>query len=126
VAFDLEQLAITVDIKPGSAENPINLGSHGVTPVAVIADGCFDPATLDPETVQLAGATANRSRLEDIDGDGDLDLLLHFPTEELRIFRSATEATLTAHTADGTLVVGTDSVRIVGGGSGKDRDDCGD
>jgi hypothetical protein len=118
VAFDLdlEQLEVPLDIKPGSPVNPINLGSHGVTPVALINDGCFDLARLDLGTVQFAGAYAAKSHLEDVDGDGDADLILHFPTDALLIAPNAVEASLTARTLDGVLVTGTDTVRIVGGG----------
>ena len=53
--------------------------------------------------------------MDDVDGDGDLDLLLHFSTQELAVVLDAfsTEATLTGETNDGEAFSGMDSVRIV-------------
>lgn len=102
-----------IDIKPGSYPNSINLGSKGVVPVAVLTTDDFDASTIDPGTVQFAGASPVRSTLEDVDGDGDRDMLFHFGTQELDLDQDSTEATLTAKTKAGHSVQGTDSVRIV-------------
>jgi hypothetical protein len=47
------------------------------------------------------------------DGDGDVDLLLHFKTPELDLDESSTEATLEGYAKNGTHVWGTDSANIV-------------
>jgi hypothetical protein len=51
-----------------------------------------------------------------VDGDGDLDVLLHFPTWESGIVCGVPEATLTARTTAGLSVAGSDSVATVGCG----------
>lgn len=104
-----------IDIKPGSDPNSINLKSKGVVPVAVLTTDLFDAATVDPDTVQLEGVDAVKWTMDDVDGDGDLDLLLHFSTQELAVVLDAfsTEATLTGETNDGEAFSGMDSVRIV-------------
>ncbi len=51
---DLEK--ITIDIKPGSDHNSINLKSWGVVPVAVLTTSDFNADTIDPTTVKFAGA----------------------------------------------------------------------
>jgi hypothetical protein len=51
--------------------------------------------------------------MEDVDGDGDVDLLFHFKTQELQLDANSTEATLTGATTDGTPIEGTDTVKIV-------------
>ena len=104
---------ITIDIKPGSDPNSINLKSRGVTPVAVLTTEDFDASTVDPVTLQFAGASPLRWALEDVDADGDLDLILHFKTQELALTKDSTDATLTGETFDWVLIEGTDSVRIV-------------
>ncbi|RKX44226.1 MAG: hypothetical protein DRP64_06910, partial [Verrucomicrobia bacterium] len=47
---------VAIDIKPGSYPNTINMGSHGVVPVAFLSDEFFDALTIDPLTVTLMGA----------------------------------------------------------------------
>jgi hypothetical protein len=47
------------------------------------------------------------------DGDGDVDLLLHFKTPELDLAEGSTETTLTGETWVGQPIEGTDMVNIV-------------
>jgi hypothetical protein len=108
-----QEIEVGVDIKPGSDPNSINLGSKGVVPVAVLTTDDFDAATVDPGTVVFAGASPVRWTMEDVDGDGNTDLLFHFKMQELSLTEHSTEASLTGDTYDGTLIVGTDTVNIV-------------
>ena len=105
---------VEIDIKPGSYPNSINLKSKGVVPVAVLTSVDFDATTVDPATVQFAGASPLRWTLEDVDDDGDEDMLFHFKTQQLNLDENSTEATLTGQTNDGGGISGTDEVRIVG------------
>jgi hypothetical protein len=41
-------LDVTIDIKPGSYPNSINLGSAGVVPVAIFSNESFDATTINP------------------------------------------------------------------------------
>jgi len=104
---------VEIDIKPGSDPNSINLKSKGVVPVAVLTADDFDASTVDPSTVEFAGASPVRWTMEDVDGDGDLDLILHFKTQELGLTEDSTDSTLTGKTYDGELLWGTDTVNIV-------------
>ena len=104
---------IEIDIKPGSDPNSINLKSKGVIPVAILTTENFDASTVDPETVMFEGANPVRWAMEDVDGDGDLDMILHFRTQEVGLMESDTEATITGKTMDGISIHGTDSVSIV-------------
>jgi hypothetical protein len=105
------RVEVNIDIKPGSDPNSINLGSKGVVPVAVLTTDDFDASSVDPVTVLFAGASPVRWTMEDVDGDGDLDLLFHFKTQELvDLDASSTEAILTGTTFGGQLIQGTDTV----------------
>ena len=115
-------IEVDIDIKPGSDPNSINLKSKGVVPVAVLTTDDFDASTIDPEkTVLFAGASPVRWTMEDVDDDGDLDMLFHFKTQELNLTETSTEATLTAYTYDplNRLIEGKDTVNIVPKGKGK-------
>jgi hypothetical protein len=109
-------IPVTIDIKPGSFPNSINLGSRGVTPVALLTTPTFDASTADPDTVIFAGAGPVRTGLEDADSDGDLDLVLHFSTQTLGLDASSTEAVLTGATRDSRPIEGRDSVNVVASG----------
>ena len=84
-------VSVDIDIKPGDYPNSINLGSHGVIPVAILSSPDFDATQVDLETVLLAGASVavrgKGSKLlsyqEDINGDGLMDFVIHFEVENL-------------------------------------------
>ena len=52
--------------------------------------------------------------IQDVNGDGILDLVLHFRTQETGIACGDTSAALTGETSGGLAVEGDDSVRTVG------------
>jgi hypothetical protein len=109
---------VTIDIKPGSFPNSINPRSKGKIAVAILATDTFDATTVDVSTV-LFGATATeaapvQSSLEDVDGDGDLDMILHFNTQHTGIQCGDTSAFLTGETFSGQMIEGSDSVNTVG------------
>jgi glyoxylase-like metal-dependent hydrolase (beta-lactamase superfamily II) len=106
-------IQVTIDIKPGSKPNSINLRSKGVVPVAVLSTNEFDARALNPETVLFSASAPKKWKQEDIDGDGDIDLIFHFDTQKLNLTASSIEATLTGQTIDDQEITGTDSVRIV-------------
>ena len=87
-------------------------------PVAVLTTATFDATTIDPATVRFGPAEAPPAHpgghLEDVDGDADLDLLLHFRTQATGIQCGDTSATLTAETFGGDPVTGTDTIVTVG------------
>jgi len=107
---------VDIDIKPGSFPNSINLKSKGTIPVAILGSW-IDVTTIDQSSIRFGPASAepvaNKKSLEDVDGDGQLDLVLHFKTKETGIKKGDTEATLTGKTTDGIDFSGTDSVRTV-------------
>ena len=131
--------AVAVDIKPGSCPNPLNLGSRGVLPVAVLGSDELDVTEIDLASIQLLDASPVRSSFEDVsepvvdgnvcdctdsDGDGYMDLVLKFKTAEvveqlIGIIDDLAKGdqvalTLTGAKIDQTLIVGEDCVVIVG------------
>jgi hypothetical protein len=106
-------LKVTIDIKPGSYPNSINLSCKGRIPVAVLTTPGFNASTVNPATVIFAGARPVRWGMKDVDHDRDLDLLLHFNCRDVSIPKKATQACLQARTYQGVSIEGCDSVRIV-------------
>jgi hypothetical protein len=106
---------VLIDIKPGSYPNSINPGSQGRIPVAILTNETFDATTVDPTTVKFGpkNAAAVHSAIEDVDHDGELDMILHFKTQETGIEPGDTEATLTGKTYGGISIEGTDTIRTV-------------
>jgi hypothetical protein len=109
---------LTIDIKPGSFPNSINPKSKRKIPVAILTTDSFDAATVDP-TMVLFGATGTeaapvQSALEDVDGDGDTDMILHFNTQGTGIACGDTSASLTGETFGGQMIKGSDLINTVG------------
>jgi hypothetical protein len=93
---------VPVDIKPTSCPNPLNVGSRGVLPVAILGNADLDVTEIDPETVTLEGVPALRWDLDDVaapygegdclldcgdchreGADGELDLSLKFDRQAI-------------------------------------------
>jgi len=111
-------LNVLIDIKPGSFPNSINPRSRGVIPVAILTTNTFDAADVDPDTV-LFGKTGTEASplhyaLEDVDSDGDMDLILHFSTQDTGIECGDTTASLTGETINGEVIQGSDSIKTAG------------
>lgn len=123
---EFAEVTVDIDIKPGSDPNSTNLGSRGIIPVAILTTGAFDAVTVDPATVDFEGASPVHDALEDVDGDGDLDLIMHFRTQEADIADDAAEACLTGETFDGQPIQGCDVIRIVPPELDSDGDGFGD
>lgn len=109
---------LVIDIKPGGFPNSVNPRSKGVIPVAILTTSTFDAATVHPLSVEFgpSGATEahGRGHLEDVDGDGDLDLLLHFRTQDTGIRCGEVTAFLRGETVEGQVIQGADSIKTVG------------
>lgn len=116
-----------IDVKPGNADNVINLGSDGVIPVAILSSSVangdpvdFDATQVDPPTLSLQGATARErgnsgtfGSTIDVNGDGLLDFKVNFETAELQLSPSDTMLVLDGQTLDGIPFMGTDIVTVV-------------
>jgi len=120
VLVDVEK-KVEIDIKPGSDPNPINPGSNGLVPVAILSSPDFDATTVDPTTVELAGASVavrgksnkSMSHQEDVNGDGLDDLVVQVETQSFADLGEGGTVELTGTTFSGEDIVGYDDVIIV-------------
>ena len=125
--INVKPLPVDIDIKPGSFPNSVNFKSKGVLPVAILTTDTFDATTVDPETVifdifEINGSTSPiMCAIEDVDGDGDLDLICHFSIPDIdhkcqgivdgRVVHATGQ--ILADTFDGLPIQGLDSIRWV-------------
>ena len=110
-------LTIALDVKPGSAENPVNPKSNGIIQVAILGTNGFDASTIDQASLRFGPGQAlaeGRGHLEDVNGDGQLDLVLHFRTQDSGIQCGDTSVSITGQTVNGTPIQGSDSITTVG------------
>jgi len=113
-------ISVSVDIKPGSYPNTINLGSGGTVPVAILSTATFDARTVNPSSVTLASAPVKLTgkgtpmySIQDVNGDGRLDLIVHVTTSAFQVTTTDTLAVLKGKTTGGVSIRGTDTVRVV-------------
>lgn len=125
--FAQDTLLVEIDIKPGSDPNSINPGSKGTIPVAILSTADFDAQAISCETLTFGhtgdekslawrgkpGDEVPQCSLEDVNGDGLLDLVCHFMTQLTGFQVGDVEGILRGMTADGNYFEGRDTVQIV-------------
>ena len=113
---------IDIDIKPGSYPNSINCkNKQEVITVAVLTTEDFDAMTVDHTTVTFEEASEIHvdkrglpiKHVEDVDQDGDIDLVFHFRLRDTKLTCASTIGTLKGLTYDGIPIEGTDSVSMI-------------
>jgi len=117
----VDVISVQIDIKPGTAApNPINPSSSGVIPVAILTTADFDAADVDWTTVSLAGsrvAVRGKSNwmghFEDVDGDGDEDLVVQVQTRCDGATWISGEVVLEGETWGGQPIRGSDTIVVV-------------
>ena len=116
------QRQVSIDIKPGSDPNSINLKSAGVIPLAILSDENFDATMVDPLTVDLNGAGVKLvgkndekplCHFDDVNADGMLDLKCQVYTVDYIVELGQTVAIVKARTLDGEWIHGSDTATIV-------------
>lgn len=114
----LPAIEIPIDIKPWSWPNSINVRKSGVIPVAVLTTLEFDATTIRTRNARFGPARAqmvhNAPHYEDVNGDGTVDLLMHFNSEETGIECGDEYAELRSANDVGQSVVGIDLIKTVG------------
>jgi len=113
-------IPVSIDIKPGSDPNSINLKSNGVTHVSIFGSATFDVNEINLDTIKFADAAIklkNNGQLmagyKDLNRDGITDLIIHFATKELNLSPSDTHASLEGKLFNGTIIKSLDLVRII-------------
>jgi hypothetical protein len=108
---------LPIDIMPSDPGNNLNLraGQGASISIAVLSAGgfCSVPNLVDPSTLRFGPGQAGISgspHVRDVDGDGNEDLLVKFPTNETGIACGDTEANLSGSTFDSQPISGSDVI----------------
>jgi len=108
---------VTVDIKPYDELNSIDPRSKHEIPVAILTTEEFDATAVYIDSVRFGPSGAAKyhkhAHLEDVDKDGDVDLLLHFDVRHTGISCGDSIAVLNGQTLIGQAIAGADSIRTV-------------
>jgi hypothetical protein len=108
-----------IDIKPGTFPNCFNNDGHGVIPVAILGSPTFDVTKIILSSVRLQGMQVNlvgkgaQASLQDVNGDGYLDVLVMIQDVDGVFSPGAAYALLTGLTTDFQPFAGGDSVCIL-------------
>ena len=116
-----------------TAPNPADVGGGSRRCTAVGPVGSehfhdFDATRVEHATVAFEGAREThvdqrtgepRRHEEDVDGDGDTDLVFHFRVGDTDLTCDSTEGKLVGENFDGQAIEGTDAVRMINTGGGK-------
>jgi hypothetical protein len=112
-------IPVAIDIKPGSVTNPINPASNGTTTVAILSNASLNaPSAVDTSSLMFGRTGAEQSLAfcdssgEDVNGDGLLDLVCHFYTQNTGFQAGDAKGVLKGRTIGGSLIKGDDLVRI--------------
>ena len=110
-----------IDIKPGSDPNSINCANaNALIAVALLTQGGFDATAVAPATVRFgrtgyeASEVHGKGHVEDVDKDGDLDMVFHFRFRDTGLRCGDTAAYLTGRTLTGVGFRSGDAIRTVG------------
>ena len=109
----LPEVSADIDIS-----DPFNPKSNGVVRVAILTTSSLDATKVNASTVRF-GATGTEAAsvhtvLTDVDGDGDIDMVVHVRNQETRIPCGASSAVLKGQTVSGEAFRGQGGLRTVG------------
>jgi subtilisin family serine protease len=130
MVLTVDYLGIEIDITPSQHPNSVSLSNRGLLPLAVLSSVDFDATQIDPATVSLGDEVGSDTpvaqrpngryyaEVEDVNGDGLLDVVFRFAVPALLangdLGEGSTSLVLRGFLGDGcTNFRGEDSVRVV-------------
>ena len=104
-------LPVEIAIRADGESAAVNVASRGVIPVTVLGAADFDIAEIDRSTLRFGPSSATPAHkagghLEDVNGDGNPDLLSHYRIADIGFLEADKSACVSGETSDGTLILG--------------------
>jgi hypothetical protein len=111
------EMSADIDIRPETSSNSFNPKSNGVISVGILTTSQFNATQVNASAVRF-GATGTEAAsvhtvLTDVDGDGDIDMVVHVRNQETRIPCGASSAVLKGQTLSGEAFRGQGGLRTV-------------
>lgn len=123
VEYERISINVSVDIKPGSDLNSINICSNGAVPIAILGSDTLNVYDVNTETLRFSEAAVkvvgkkdpkSLCSYSDVNGDYKDDLICHYVTSDIAgVDGESSTADLIGELHGGTQFSGTDSVNIV-------------
>ncbi len=111
---------VEISVRQGGHPASFKKNGHGVIPVVIFGGADVDAAQIDPASLRLPHLTVKirrngkpQSCLEDVDRDGHVDLVCHFISNSPWWRQGVMTAALTGNLFDGTLIEGSDEIRVL-------------
>jgi len=105
---------VTISVSPGASSEvkPVAAGQPGTLRVALPGTDNFDVCEVEPSSLDLHGAKPLSISLEDVNGDGKLDLVAIFDMANVRLNMQAKTARLTGWLKCSQAFIGEDRITI--------------
>lgn len=117
-AYEYVPIRVVVDVLPGDSTNIIQLQPNRMITVAILGTPEFDARSINPVSVLFGPGAAveahGRGHWEDVNGDGRIDLALHFRCERTGIQPGDTTVSLFGRLASGAPFTGSDTIVAIG------------
>ncbi|MCX6376366.1 MAG: right-handed parallel beta-helix repeat-containing protein, partial [Armatimonadetes bacterium] len=117
-AYEYVPIRVLVDVLPGDSTNIIQLQPNRMITVAILGTPDFDTRSVNPMSVLFGPGEAveahGRGHWEDVNGDGRIDLALHFRCECTGIQPGDTTVSLCGRLVSGAPFTGSDTIVAIG------------